>query len=499
MKANITRRSFLAAGVGGAGLAMLGSLPPAHGQSRSKREKMNVLFLGVDDLRLELGCYGREHIISPNIDRLASEGLLFERSYCQQAVCGPSRASLMTGLRPDSNGIHGNRTPVRKALPNVVTLCEHFKNNGYETLSIGKIYHHSSDDMQGWSVEPYRAEAPSDGRWKGRGYLTPEAIACVERYGREHPDMKGRGPAFEAADVDDGAYPDGANVDHAIGELRRLKDKPFFMAMGLYKPHLPFNAPKRYWDMYGRNDIELADNPFVPRDAPSYATTNWGELRNYYGIPKKGPCSDELARTLIHGYYACVTYIDAQIGRLLDELDRLGLRERTVIMFWGDHGWKLGEHAGWCKHTNFELDAHVPMILSVPGMKTAGRRTQAFTEHVDMYPTLCQACDLSLPEHLEGLSVMPLVQDPKRPWKKAAFSQYPRGKVMGYSMRTSHYRYTEWQDRSSGKVRARELYDHDKDPDENVNVAGRTEYARDVRKLAKMLKAGWQGALPGAG
>ncbi|MHC4542501.1 MAG: sulfatase-like hydrolase/transferase, partial [Planctomycetota bacterium] len=213
------------------------------------------------------------------------------------------------------------------------------------------------------------------------------------------------------------------------------------------KPHLPFNAPKRYWDMYRPEDIKLADNPFIPKDAPSYATTNWGELRNYYGIPKKGPCSDELARQLIHGYYACISYIDAMVGRLLDELERLRLIDKTVIILWGDHGWKLGEHAGWCKHTNFELDTRVPMILSVPGMKTPGRRTKALTEYVDIYPTLCEACGLALPGHLEGLSMMPLLHHPDRQWKKAAFSQYPRGKVMGYTMRTRRFRYTEWQDR----------------------------------------------------
>jgi arylsulfatase A-like enzyme len=266
--------------------------------------------------------------------------------------------------------------------------------------------------------------------------------------------------------------------------------------MGFYKPHLPFNAPKKYWDMYKPGDMKLADNPFIPKNAPSYATTNWGELRNYYGIPKEGPCSDELARQLIHGYYACVSYIDTMIGRLLDELDRLKLRDNTAIILWGDHGWKLGEHAGWCKHTNFELDTRVPMILSVPGMKTTGRRTWALTEYVDIYPTLCEVCSLPVPGHLEGHSVVPLLKDPERPWKKAAFSQYPRGKVMGYSMRTEHFRYTEWKDRKTGEVLARELYDHRKDPQENINAVAQEEYKQDVQRLAQMLKRGWSAALP---
>lgn len=487
----INRRDFLFMMAGSAALpVLLPTISPARERLRSGR-KMNVLFIAVDDLRPQLGCYGQKQVISPNIDRLAGRGLVFERTYCQQAVCAPSRASLLSGTRPDTTKIYDLNTPLRKAMPNVLTLPEHFKNNGYETLSIGKIYHHPSDDRQGWSAEPYRAGTFPKGAWKGRGYLTEEAIAQMKEYNKANPNMKGRGPAFEAADVPDNVYPDGCNTDYAIKQLNLLRDKPFFLAMGFYKPHLPFNAPKKYWDMYKRQDIKLADNPFIPRNAPSYATTNWGELRNYYGIPKKGPCSDELARQLIHGYYACVSYIDALLGRLLDELDRLKLRDNTVIILWGDHGWKLGEHAGWCKHTNFELDTHVPMILSVPGMKTAGRRTWALTEYVDIYPTLCEVCSLPVPGHLEGRSMMPLLKDPARPWKKAAFSQYPRGKVMGYSMRTERFRYTEWKDRKTGKVLARELYDHRKDPQENINAVAQQEYEQDVQRLAQMLKRGW--------
>ncbi len=499
MSSQMNRRRFISLTSRGAAAAAFGPLLGPVARSAPRKRKMNVLFLAVDDLRPQLGCYGKTHIKSPNIDRLASQGLLFRRAYCQQAVCGASRASLLTGMRPDSNGIHGNSLPVRKAVPNIVTLPEHFKKNGYHTLSIGKIYHHPSDDLQGWSQPPYRAGTFPEGEWEGRGYITKEAIEQMHRYNAKFPAMKGRGPAFEAADVPDNAYPDGRNVDYAIEQLRKLKDKPFFMAMGLYKPHLPFNAPKKYWDMYRPDDIKMADNPFVPKNAPGYATTNWGELRNYYGIPKKGPCSEELARKLIHGYYACVSYADAQVGRLLEELDRLNLRENTVIILWGDHGWKLGDHAGWCKHTNFEIDTHVPMLLSVPGMKTAGRETSALTEYVDIYPTLSELCGLDAPGHLDGFSMAALVEDPDRPWKKAAFSQYPRGKVMGYTMRTRRFRYTEWQNRKSGEVLARELYDHDKDPDENVNVASQEEYAGNIKKLAAMLEDGWKAALPDRG
>ena len=483
----VNRRDFLSMMAGGAALFILGPAISLAQNHQSSRRKLNVLFIAVDDLRPQLGCYGQQQIISPNIDRLAARGLLFERTYCQQAVCGPSRASLLSGCRPDTTKIYGLSTPLRKAMPNVLTLPEHFKNNGYETVSIGKVYHHPKDDLQGWSTTPFQATGP----WLGwRGYLTDQSKALARK------SKKGSGPAFEAADVVDNAYPDGCNTDYALKELNQLKDKPFFLAMGFYKPHLPFNSPKKYWDMYKPEDIKLADNPFIPKNAPTYSTTNWGELRNYHGIPKKGPCPDELARQLIHGYYACVSYIDAQIGRLLDELDWLNLSDKTVIILWGDHGWKLGEHAGWCKHTNFELDTHVPMILHVPGMKTAGKRTRALTEYVDIYPTLCQACGLTIPPHLEGRSMMPLLDDPERQWKKAAFSQYPRGRVMGYTMRTERFRYTEWQNRKTGAVLARELYDHDRDPQENVNAAAQPEYERDIRRLAGMLKRGWRAALP---
>ena len=480
----VNRRDFLSMAASGAALSVLGPAISLARNRSSSRRKMNVLFIAVDDLRPELGCYGKKHIISPNIDRLAARGLLFERTYCQQAVCAPSRASIMSGVRPDTSRIYDLNTPLRTAMPNVLSLPQHFKNNGYETLSIGKIYHHPKDDLRGWTAGPYRAGTFPEGAWKGRGYLTKEAFAQMEKYNKANPKMQGRGPAFEAADVPDNSYPDGANTDHALKELSRLKDKPFFIAMGFYKPHLPFNSPKKYWDMYRPADIKLADNPFIPKNAPTYAMTNWGELRNYYGIPKKGPCPDKLARQLIHGYYACVSYIDTQIGRLLDELDRLKLSDKTVIILWGDHGWKLGEHGGWCKHTNFEIDTHVPMILSVPEMKTAGRRTRALTEYVDIYPTLSEACGLDLPDHLEGHSMMPLLEDPERSWKKAAFSQYPRGRVMGYSMRTKRFRYTEWQDAGTKKVMSSELYDHEKDPHENVNAAGDPEYKQETQRLS---------------
>jgi arylsulfatase A-like enzyme len=285
-------------------------------------------------------------------------------------------------------------------------------------------------------------------------------------------------------------------ADEAVRVLGEIRDRPFFLGVGFLKPHLPFIAPKRYWDLYQREKIDLADNPFAPKDAPQLAFSNWGELRNYFGMPKEGPVTEEQARTLIHGYLACVSYTDAQIGRVLDELQRLGLADNTAVVLWGDHGWKLGEHGMWCKHTNFELDAHAPMICAVPGQKAPGSKSPALTEFVDIYPSLCDACGLEKPAHLEGTSFTPLLDRPDRPWKSAAFSQYPRGGgVMGYSMRTDRYRFTRWQNKD-GSAAAVELYDHQKDPKENVNVAGLPENAALVEKLTAQLQAGWKAARP---
>ncbi|MEX2112276.1 MAG: sulfatase, partial [Pirellulales bacterium] len=319
-------------------------------------ERPNVLFIAVDDLRTELSCYSATHIHSPNIDRLAAGGTTFLRAYCQQAVCSPSRSSLMTGLRPDSTKVYDLVTHFRAAVPDVVTLGQHFKNNGYHTVSMGKIYHGGYDDPPTWS-EPARRPVG------GEGYVTAENKRLIERR-RDEARQRGlrgkaagraaRGTPTEAADVADDAYTDGAIAELGMATLRELqsKDQPFFLAVGFVKPHLPFNAPKRYWNLYDPARIELASNPFPPRGATEYSLTTWGELRRYAGIPDRGPLSDEQTRQLKHGYYAALSFTDANVGKLLGELERLGLLENTIVILWGDHGWKLGEHGGWCKHTN---------------------------------------------------------------------------------------------------------------------------------------------------
>lgn len=457
---------------------------------------MNVLFVVFDDLRPELGCYGERQVISPSIDGLAADGILFERAYCQQAVCAPSRSSVLSGCRPDTTGIYDLQTPLRKAMPRVLSLPEHFKNHGYETVSIGKVYHHPKDDLQGWSKEPFQ----SRGDWKGRGYLTDEAIEAMKKndavLARKKSTRKGLGPALEAADVPDDGYHDGRDAEAAINELRRLKGKTFFLALGFHKPHLPFNAPKKYWDMYSPKDIKLAENPFEPEGVTEYSLTNYGELRGYFGVPDEGEVPEELALRLIHGYCSCVSYVDAQLGRVLAELERLGLRENTIIILWGDHGWKLGEHASWCKHTNFEIDTRAPMILSLPGMKGVEKRTHALVEFVDMYPTLCELCGVPVPDHLEGLSFAPLIEEPDRAWKSAVFSQYPRREAIGYAMRTERFRYTEWRHRRTGDLLAREAYDHQVDPQENVSVVDLPEQDEAMKGLARRLDSGWRAAIP---
>jgi arylsulfatase A-like enzyme len=368
---------------------------------------------------------------------------------------------------------------------------------------MGKIYHGGLDDPKSWS-EPHQ-NGPSP------GYVLPvnrERIAAGRQQAKSAGkkgkalNRAGRGAAFESADVPDDAYHDGSLADLAVAKLDELKSKrqPFFLAVGFLKPHLPFNAPQKYFDLYDPAKLKLAANPFRPKDAPPFAITDFGELRQYYGIPKEGPLDEELARQLVHAYRAATSYTDANIGRVLAELDRLGLADNTVVVLWGDHGWKLGEHAGWCKHTCVENDTRSTLVLAAPAAKGAGQTCSRLVEFVDIYPTLCDLAGLPLPAHLQGTSMKPLLDDPARSWKSAAFSQYPRAsggrQLMGYALRTDRYRYVEWRDRKSSEIVARELYDHETDPAENENVAVRAANQELLAKLAAQLASGWEGARP---
>ena len=484
-----------------AGALLLPAL--AQAAERSASAKPNVLFIAVDDLRPELACYGNPIIKSPNIDRIASAGVVFNRAYCQQAVCSPSRSSLLTGTRPDTTKVWDLKTHFRKALPDVVTLPQLFKDNGYFVQGMGKIYHIGFNDPPSWSV-PWtnpktEAYASADNKALVR---KRRQKAIAEGKNEDGVQTVARAAAYEGEPVPDNTFHDGALADNAVAALRALKGKnqPFFLAVGFVRPHLPFVSPKKYWDLYDPAKIPLAPNPFRPKGAPSYAVLEGGELRSYDSIPQ-GHLPDDLARKLKHGYYAAVSYMDAQVGRVLDELEKLGLRDNTIIILWGDHGWKLGEHDAWCKHSNVENDTWAPLILSTPGMKNAGKHTDALVEFVDIYPTLADLAGLPLPGHLEGASFRPVLADLTRPWKSAVFSQYPRpagGKaLMGYTMRTDRYRFTAWLHRNDhSKVDAVELYDHQSDPQENINIANEPANAALVKELMAKLNAGWKAALP---
>ncbi len=486
------RRAFLASSAGAA-LAQ-----------QSAKNKMNVLMIAIDDLRPELGCYGAKHVISPNIDALAKRGTIFTRAYCQQAVCSPSRTSLLTGLRPDTTRVYELQTHFRRILPDAVTLPEAFKNAGYQTTGLGKIFHNGLDDTRSWSIPHWmpdgkrpawnsdeaRAEAKTfTGNLAANGWKITNA-----------PTRPGsRGPAWDSPDVADNELPDGKTTDAVIGALRFLKDKPFFLAAGFAKPHLPFIAPKKYFDMYPLDKVEMPDYPERPSGAPELAFHNNGELRNYGNIGND-PITPDKARQLVRAYYAATSYTDALIGKVLGELDRLGLRENTIVALWGDHGWQLNNHGLWQKHTNFEKATNSLLVVADPRQKRKGVRCDRFVEFVDVYPTLADCAGVSTPSSLEGLSMRRLLDDPTLRWKKAAFSQYPRRQdqkdVMGYTMRTERYRYTEWRWVETQAVIDRELYDYEADPRESVNHARNPENAELLTRLAAQLKEGWRGAKP---
>ncbi|HSH93278.1 MAG TPA: sulfatase-like hydrolase/transferase [Roseimicrobium sp.] len=441
----------------------------------------NILFICVDDLKPALGTYGDKIAKSPNIDRLASHGMRFDRAYCNQAVCSPSRNALLTSLRPQTLGIYDLGTNFRKSRPDAITLPQVFKQNGYRTEAMGKIFHvgHGNhEDDASWSVPHWKANTVS--------YALPESKAKAgltreeARFANKPAEGLPRGSAYEAADVSDSTYPDGAIADEAIRRLRAMKDKPgepFFMAVGFLKPHLPFVAPKKYWDLYDRSKMPLATFRNPPDGAPAYAPQFGGELRQYSDIPDVGPLNDDLQRTLIHGYYAAMSYMDAQLGRLIAALDETGLSKKTIIILWGDHGWHLGDHGMWCKHTNYEEATRIPFVMVVPGTTKAGSSTKAFIETVDIYPTLCELAGLRAPEGIDGRSFAATLRDAGSPHRDSVIHVYPRGTkekgpLIGRAIRTERYRLVEWKKAGGPADTADlELYDYVADPLETKNVA----------------------------
>ena len=447
----------------------------------------NVLIFFIDDLRPELGCYGVDAIKSPSIDALAAEGVLFERAYCQQALCAPSRISMMTGQYPDNTGICDLFTPLRRVSKETMTLPRFFRQNGYVTASFGKVYHHFRDDKDSWLEIPL---PPSE---KYADSETLQAIKQrVEKAKRRKVDgnqmrLAGIGPATESFVIDDEGYRDGKVAKQAIESLRKYKDESFFICVGFAKPHLPFAAPKRYWDLYRRDQFVVPERK-RPAESPDLAFTQWKELRAYRGIPDEGDLSDELTRKLMHGYAASVSFADAQVGRVMAELTRLGLRENTLVVLWGDHGYKLGDYGMWCKHTNLELDTHVPLIVAAPGCAKE-KRTKALVEIVDIFPTVTSMAGCGTPDSCDGESLEPVLQDSSRSFREFAFSQYQRGSTMGYSMRSDRWRYTEWIQTGTKKVVARELYDHSVSKTPGANLANNQEQSALVSRLSTQLNA----------
>ena len=481
-----------------------------------KTNRPNILFIPVDDLRPILGCYGNKIIKTPNIDRLAKRGIVFNKAYCQQAVCNPSRASLLTGLRPDTLKVWDLYTDFRTKLPNATTLPEYFKLNGYTTVGIGKAFHNIFPDAASWTEEMHVNGFPFD---PDAIYTDEPNISLIankkEQYITKHQDRRDKygiwyikANATEKGTGTDDSYYDGAQTTIAIDKLKTLKKQgaPFFLSIGYYKPHLPFTAPKKYWDLYNENEMPVASNPFTPKNAPDFALSGDIELRNYddqhdLPLPAEAPLSIKRQQQLIHGYYASVSYIDAQIGRLLDALDSLGLSKNTIIVLWGDHGLKLGEHNSWAKQTNYEIDTRVPLIVSGQNVKAKNQQSNALVELVDIYPSLCEMAGLPIPTYLQGTSFYPLMSNPSQTWKAAAYSQFLMGHFikkeiglndkMGYAIRTQEFRYVEWyawKEGVRGALLAKELYNEMLDPNENNNIATDAKYKKIVNKLSKMLQ-----------
>ncbi len=455
-----------------------------RGLSADDFQRPNILMIVVDDLRPQLGCYGLAQVKSPNIDRLASQGTVFNRAYCMVPTCGASRASLMTSIRPAPKRFVNHLTYAEKDAPGITTLNTHLRQNGYYTVSNGKVFHHPEDNAIGWSEPAWRPGQPASGAaLKSRP--TKQARGKGQNKKKDE-DGATRGAPYVISPLADEELPDGQVAQKTIADLRRLKEKgqPFFLAAGFFKPHLPFIAPKKYWDLYPADTIKLPATYHRPKNAPDVAIHNSGELRAYAGVPKTGPVSDDLARNLIRGYHACVSFTDAQIGRVLDELERLGLGSNTIVMLWGDHGWNLAEHTLWCKHSCFETSMRVPLIVRAPGL-AGGRHTDGLTELIDVYPSLCELAGVPVPAHVQGRSFVPLLKHPALPWKDRAIGRFQNGDTL----RTDRFRFTEYSNPQS-QPGARMLYDHQADPGEDRNISEQSANAGTVLQLTERLRAG---------
>ena len=519
-------------------------LNDAHPAPNSSRP--NILFIAIDDLRPELGCYGNKGIHSPNLDMLATQGRCFLRAYCQEAICSPSRASLLTGSRPDTIGVIENRAYFRDLNPQIVTLPQHFITHGYTAVYSGKIFHgRMTDDQHSWNYKPNRKGLTPPANPGGNALPENQRIYAenkdrmVTLYGERSSRGLIHGPAFEAAQVEDDGYVDGYNTSVAIQTLDELvqQDKPWFLALGFVRPHLPFHAPKKYFDLYNPEEIQLTTSPEPPQNGASMGLHASFELRTRHGIPKSGPLNNSLSRELLHAYYACISYVDAQIGRIIAAIEKNRVRDNTIIVVWGDHGWHLGEYGIWGKATNYEIATRVPLIICTPSMGQKGTPTDSLVELLDIYPTLCDLANIPQPDHLAGKSLVPVLHNPNAIIKGVAMSQFPTPALrewaanplspemretffgplisqveqkireqqgsqwnrelfekylMGYTLRDPRYRYIEWRDTRNPNSEPiyQELYDHLSDPHETVNIAHskKKEVVRLSRELQDLLE-----------
>ena len=456
-------------------------------------EKPNVLLILVDDLKPSFGAYGDTWVHSPNLDRLAARGMRFERAYCNQAVCAPSRNNLLLGSRSTSLVVYSLGYHFRRAVPEAVTLPQHFRANGYHSAGIGKVFHigHGNvNDERSWSV-PFHPDKVIDYVLEEStgGQLTREEAYFSNQKLGENRSLP-RGAAWEIADVDDGAYADGRIAAEAIQRLQayQASEQSFFLAVGFTKPHLPFCAPRKYWDLYDRDSLPLPKYTQPPVNAPPYAGKTLGELNQYKPIPQEPPLTEATVRQLIHGYYAALSYMDAQLGRVLDELDRLNLRDNTIVVLWGDHGYHLGDHGSWTKHTNYEQANRIPIIIAAPGITQPGSQSMALVETVDLFPTVCELAGLELPDApqpLDGKSMVPILDGTRSSVRDHAYHCFPKGGKLGRAIRTERYRLVEWKPFRGNQPAEYELYDYQADPLETKNLAA--DQPERVEQLAAIL------------
>ncbi|MDP0500099.1 MAG: sulfatase [Verrucomicrobiota bacterium JB022] len=454
-------------------------------------ERPNILFIVTDDMRPEIGSYGSELAVTPHLDALSESSVIFSRAYAQQAVCNPSRTSFLTGLRPDTVRVWDLDGRFREVHEDIVSLPEYLKQNGYYTRAIGKIFHNET------AKKPNRAPMADPQSWSApssfiNGAHWQDSVVPGDPFGPE-----AKGGAYEHYDVPDEAYFDGQIAAVACAALKDRAEvtEPFFLAVGFWKPHLPFNVPQRYWDLYDRADFDRVPSTDFPENVPEVARHRWTELRSYGGMPKQGPLSHDEVLALRHGYFACISFVDAQVGKVLAQLKATGLDDNTIVIFFSDHGFHLGEHELWGKTTNYELDARVPLIVHLPE-RYQGKSGQAdgLVELIDLFPSICEMAGLPAPAALEGKSFVPLLNDPSLPGKTYVLSQHPQPfysrnwQAMGYALRTEQYRYVEWRDCESGELIGRELYDHRTDPAETDNLIDRPDYRETVHSMETLAK-----------